>query len=76
MASAPAAGPRTTDILPRRRVVGYAMGDWEPTDEGRYHLIIDSSQMSLDEAVEEVVAAVEAERAMVDLDLPEEPEGD
>lgn len=32
--------------------------------------------MSLDEAVEEVVAAVEAERAMVDLDLLEEPEGD
>src|SRR5690606_26313307 len=49
---------------------------WEPTDEGRYHLIIDSSRMSLDEAVEEIVAAVEAEREMVDLDLPEEPEGD
>lgn len=49
---------------------------WEPTDEGRYHLIIDSSQMSLDEAVEEIVAAVEAEREMVDLDLPEEPTDD
>jgi len=47
---------------------------WEPTDEGRYHLIIDSSQMSLDEAVEEIVAAVEAERAMVEQDSPEEPE--
>jgi glucuronide carrier protein len=45
---------------------------WEPTDEGRYHLIIDSSRMSLDEAVEEIVAAVEAEREMVDLDLPPE----
>lgn len=49
---------------------------WEPTDDGRYHLIIDTSQMSLDEAIEEIVAAVEAEREMVDLDLPEEPEGD
>jgi hypothetical protein len=28
--------------------------------------------MSLDEAVEEIVAAVEAEREMVDLDLPPE----
>jgi glucuronide carrier protein len=46
---------------------------WEPTDEGRYHLIIDSSRMSLDEAVEEIVAAVEAEREMLDLDGPEDP---
>lgn len=45
---------------------------WEPTDEGRYHLIIDSTRISLDEAVEEIVAAVEAERKMVDLDLPPE----
>jgi glucuronide carrier protein len=45
---------------------------WEPTDVGRYHLIVDSSRMSLDEAVEEIVAAVEAEREMVDLDLPPE----
>jgi glucuronide carrier protein len=45
---------------------------WEPTDEGRYHLIVDSSRMSLDEAVEEIVAAVRAEREMVDLDLPPE----
>ncbi|GAA4522602.1 hypothetical protein GCM10023160_11260 [Brachybacterium paraconglomeratum] len=49
---------------------------WEPTDDGRYHLIIDTSQMSLDEAVEEIVAAVEAEREMVDLDLPDETEDD
>lgn len=48
---------------------------WEPTDDGRYHLIIDTSQMSLDEAVEEIVAAVEAEREMVAQDSPEEPEG-
>lgn len=27
MASAPAVAPSTTDMLPRRRVVGYAMGD-------------------------------------------------
>lgn len=46
-----------------RRLMG-----WEPNDMGRYHLIIDSSQMSLDEAVEEIVAAVEAEREMLHLD--------
>lgn len=45
---------------------------WEPTDEGRYHLIIDSTRISLDEAVEENVAAVEAEWEMVDLDVPPE----
>lgn len=44
---------------------------WEPTDIGRYHLIVDSSQMSLDEAVEEIVAAVEAEREMLDLEDPQ-----
>lgn len=44
----------------------------EPTDMGRYHLIVDSSRMTLDEAVEEIVAAVEAEREMLDLDLPPE----
>ncbi|WP_330880201.1 hypothetical protein [Brachybacterium sp.] len=49
---------------------------WEPTDEGRCHLIIDTSQLSVDEAVEEIVAAVEAERAMVERDRPGEPEGD
>ena len=49
---------------------------WEPTDMGRYHLIIDTSHMSLDEAVEEVVAAVEAEREMLHLDSAEEPEDD
>ena len=49
---------------------------WEPTDEGRYHLIIDSSRMPLDEAIEEIVAAVEAEREMLDLDLPPEERED
>lgn len=49
---------------------------WEPTDEGRYHLIIDTSRMSLDEAVEEIVAAVEAERDMVAQDRPDGPEQD
>lgn len=44
---------------------------WVPTDIGRYHLIVDSSQMSLDEAVEEIVAAVEAEREMLDLEGPQ-----
>ena len=27
MASEAAAAPRTTDLLPRRRILGYAMGD-------------------------------------------------
>lgn len=48
---------------------------WESTDDGRYHLIIDTSRMPLDEAVEEFVAAVEAEREMIELDRREEPEG-
>ncbi len=45
---------------------------WETTGIGRYHLIVDSSRMILDEAVEEIAAAVGAEREMLDLDLPPE----
>ncbi|WP_422115490.1 cytidylate kinase family protein [Brachybacterium sp. UNK5269] len=39
-----------------RRLMG-----WEPNDLSRYHLIIDTSRMSLEEAVDEIVVAVEIE---------------
>ncbi|MDN5688376.1 MAG: cytidylate kinase-like family protein [Brachybacterium sp.] len=45
----------------RPRMSGRLMG-WDPAEPTRYHLIIDTSRMSLDEAVEEIVAAVEAQQ--------------
>src|SRR5690625_2342040 len=41
-----------------RRVMG-----WDPADHSRYDLVIDTSETSLDEAVDQIVAAVEAKRA-------------
>jgi glucuronide carrier protein len=36
---------------------------WDPTDESRYDLVIDTSEVSLDDAVDMIVAASEAKRA-------------
>ncbi|MGY5765630.1 glycoside-pentoside-hexuronide (GPH):cation symporter [Brachybacterium sp. DNPG3] len=41
----------------RPRMSGTLMG-WDPSEPTRYHLIIDTSLMGADEAVEEIVAAV------------------
>ena len=35
---------------------------WDPADTARYHLVVDTSDVSLDEAVDLVVAASEAQR--------------
>jgi glucuronide carrier protein len=36
---------------------------WDPTDERRYDLVIDTGEVSLDDAVDSIVAASEAKRA-------------
>ncbi|APX32858.1 hypothetical protein BH708_09170 [Brachybacterium sp. P6-10-X1] len=44
----------------RPRMSGRTMG-WGPSEPTRYHLIIDTSQMSLDGTVEKILAAARAQ---------------